>query len=233
MKRFRELIAAIRTAYPADGFFAEFEKNIRVAARRKAYRYYNDALMLLDDESWKILKAKAVEQYGNEREGQTKQPFFNQLNEAFAYRYLLRRKFTNIRFLEEGKKRTPDIRFFDQERELYCEVKSIGISQDEIKRRNGGVHDGRVYLNVNEGLINKLKSDIDGARKQIQSVGKDGIVFMAVRFDDWVLHHYENYRKQLIEFCRSGGYKDVVIKVLPMYVRRLGLIDCTRMKSIP
>src|SRR5438270_276364 len=122
MKRFRELIAAIRNNYPGDNFFAEFDKNIRVPARRKQYRYYNDALMLLDDESWEILKAKAIQQYKNERKGQTKQPFFHLLNEAFGYRYLLHRKFQNIMFLEEGKKRTPDIRYFDQGTERYCEV---------------------------------------------------------------------------------------------------------------
>ena len=88
MRRFRELITAIRTAYPGDKFFADFEANLRVPARYKQCRYYNDALMLLDDQSWAILKAKAIQQYENHREGQTKQPFFNQLNEAFAYRHL-------------------------------------------------------------------------------------------------------------------------------------------------
>src|ERR1700722_9370641 len=128
MKRFRELITAIRTAYPAAKFFAEFEKNIQVSARRKIYRYYNDALMLLDGESWAILKAKAIQQYMNHRQGQTKEHFFNQLNEAFAYRYLLNCKFQNIRLIKEGKKPPPDIRFLDHGKERSCEVKSIGIS---------------------------------------------------------------------------------------------------------
>jgi len=168
----------------------------------------------------------------NERKGQTKQPFFHLLNEAFAYRYLLNRKFQNIRFIKEGKKRTADIRYFDQGNELYCEVKSIGISEKEIQRREGGIFDGRDHMNVDDKLFNKLRLGIDEARKQIRSVGKGGIVFLSLRFDDSVLYYYDTYRKQLIEFCRLGAYKDVVIKILPMGIRRLHLIDCSRMKSI-
>ena len=115
MKRFRELIAGIREKYHSDDFFENLEDSCRrERSRQKHYRSYNDALMLLDDESWSTLKEKAIEQFMNEREGQRKQGFFNQLNEAFAYRYLLRRGFENIRFIKETKERTPDIRFSDR-----------------------------------------------------------------------------------------------------------------------
>ena len=56
---------------PADPFFADFEKSCRAEpSRRKHYRSYNDALMLLDNESWSTLKQKAIEQFPTEREGQ-------------------------------------------------------------------------------------------------------------------------------------------------------------------
>lgn len=53
---------------------------------KKYYQVYNNALIVLDDESWKILKEKALQHYFDHRRGQKKQSFFNQLNEAFAYR---------------------------------------------------------------------------------------------------------------------------------------------------
>ncbi len=86
MKRIRELVAEIRKTYPADDFFADFEESCRIEPlKRNHYRSYNDALGMLDDESWNILKEKAIEHFYNERVGQRKQAFFNQLNEAFAY----------------------------------------------------------------------------------------------------------------------------------------------------
>src|SRR6267143_826505 len=120
MKRFRELIADIRKKYPDDKFFVDFESSCRVEpAKARHYRSYDDALMLLDDMSWNILKGKAIEHFGNERDGQRKQGFFNQLNEAFAYRYLMRKGFGNVRFIEEGNRKRPDIRFVDRKKERY------------------------------------------------------------------------------------------------------------------
>src|SRR3974390_3112899 len=105
--------------------------------------------MFLDASSWKILKKKAVDHYMNQRRGQRKQGFFNQLNEAFAYRYLCRRGFRRVRFIQEGAQKTPDIRFSDHGILKCCEVKTIGISDDEIKRRSSNsVFDGSNYISL-------------------------------------------------------------------------------------
>jgi hypothetical protein len=215
MKRIRELITELRTKYPSDNFFANFESScLSEPAKRKHYRSYNDALMLLDKDSWEILKAKAIEQFGNHRAGQLKQGFFNQLNEAFAYRYLLRRRFKSIRFIPEATKKTPDIRFTDGGKESYCEVKTMGISNDEINRRKGGVYSGTIYLDLSPGFLNKLKDAITLAWEQIHSLGPTGLVFILIRFDDIALDHYSSrYRKQLTKFCQSQGYKDLVFKI--------------------
>lgn len=87
MKRIREIIADIRNRYPDDDFFSDFESSCRNSPiMKKYYQVYNNALIVLDDESWKILKEKALQHYFDHRRGQKKQSFFNQLNEAFAYR---------------------------------------------------------------------------------------------------------------------------------------------------
>jgi hypothetical protein len=221
MKRFRELVAEIRAKYPGHDFFANFEESVLPAWGRH-YRAYNDALMLLDNESWNILKTKAIEHFMDEREGQRKQNFFNQLNEAFAYRHLLRRGFRNVRFLQEGEKPTPDIRFLDRRNQSYSEVKTIGVSDDEIGGRKGEkAYSGTVYVSLSEGFVNKLKTDIEAAWKQIHSVGTSGLVFILVRFDDIALDYYDEYRAQLIKFGRRHGFKNVVIKVGHIGNRRI------------
>lgn len=215
MKRFRELIVEIRKKYPGGDFFADFESStLGEPIRRKHYRSYNDALMMLDDDSWDILKAKAIDHFKDKREGQRKQGFFNQLNEAFAYRYLLHRGFKNIRLIREASQKRPDIRFDDQEKESYCEVKTIGISDNEIERRSSErVYDGGVYFSLSSGFLNKLGTDIEQAWEQIRSLGNTGLVFIVARFDDISLDYYSRYRQQLTEFCQSRGFTNLIIKI--------------------
>ena len=214
MERFRELVAGTRKSCPDDDFFANFENNCRTPTVRKHYRCYNDALMTLDDESWNILKQKAINHFQNERDGQRKQGFFNQLNEAFAYRYLLHQGFKYVRLIKEGKSKSPDIRFVDRGAKSYCEVKTVGISDDEIRRRAGGsVHDGAVYFALSTGFLDKLADDITRAWKQIHSLGDNGLVFVLVQFDDLALDHYRRYRKQLTEFSQTRGLGNLILKV--------------------
>jgi hypothetical protein len=178
------------------------------------YRAYDRALAILDGESWDILKRKAVEQFSNERIGQRKQGLFAQLNEAFAYRYLLNIGHERVRFLEEGKQKTPDIEFVSHGRPSYCEVKTIGVSDDEINFRTGlPPRTSRDYAKLSEGFLNKLSVDYAEAWQQIHAVGDNGLVFVLVEFDDIVLDHYRGYRKQITAFCEEGHFNDLIIKI--------------------
>jgi len=169
---------------------------------------------MLDDESWEILKNKAVRHYLNHREGQRKQGFFNQLNEAFAYRYLVGRGFSDVRFIEEGASATPDIQFVVHNTQCYCEVKTLGISDDEIIRRNSRkVINGVVYINLSAGFLNKFFKAVVTARKQIQAWGPTGLVYVMVIFDDIALDYYQNYRKQIIKFALDNGFENLFIKI--------------------
>ena len=214
--------------HPGQDFVANLGKSVEPGWRthwRRHYRAYNDALMLLDNESWAILKSKAIAQFANERAGQRKQPFFNQLNEAFAYRYLLRQGLQDVRFLEEARKRTPDIRFIDGAKQNYCEVKTVGISEDEIGRRKGKkAYNGAIYQNLSPGFLNKLGTDIGEAWTQIHAVGTDGLVFILVRFDDIALDYYNDYRTQLIKFCRTHQFRNLVIKVGHLGRKRISIL---------
>ena len=191
MKRIRELIAEVRRRYPEDHFFSNFKHSCRISAAKKAYyRAYNRALMALDPESWNILKHKALQHYFDHREGQTKQGFFNQLNEAFAYRYLIGMGYGDVRFIPEGKKPRPDIGFTTDGTEMYCEVKSLGTSNDEITRRNTVMaYDGAVYARLDYGFIKKFCDAVNAAKRQINQLGTEGLVYVVVRLDDIALDY--------------------------------------------
>ena len=127
---------------------------------------------------------------------------------------------------EDGIIKTPDISYVEQEMK-YCEVKSIGISDDEIKRRYGhdldgqdfdvpdfyrlDFFDGKAHTRLSDGFLNKLLIDVNDAREQIAAVKGTGIVFVLARFDDFTRDYIETYRAQLRKFCDAE--KDVVLKL--------------------
>ena len=138
------------------------------------------------------------------------------MNEVFAYRYLVSKGFDNVRFIkEDNRKRSPDIRYKIHNVLKYCEVKTLGISNDEINRRNaeGVVHDSSVYITLDYGFLNKFCHAIKNAKKQICSFGIDGLVYIIIRFDDIALDNYNNYRKQLIEFSKAHGFENIFVKI--------------------
>lgn len=172
--------------------------------------------MAVDDMSWQILKNKALQHYMDHRPGQEKQGFFNQLNEAFAYRYLINQGFTDVRFIEEDKKKkTPDIRFMAHNTQAYCEVKTLGISDKEIDRRNRmTVSDPmEVYAKLSDAFLNKFSKTVDSAWRQIHTKGDKGLVYIVVLFDDSIRFFYNDYRKHLICFCRTHDLENIFIKI--------------------
>ena len=215
MKRIHEIIDNLRCRYPCDDFFSCFEESYRISPQKRAtYHLYNKALMVLDSESWEILKEKALQQYPNHRKGQTKQGFFNILNEAFAYRYLVCRGFHDVRLIKEGVRPSPDIQFAVHNTQNYCEVKTLNISDDEINRRiSQNVIDGWVYVSLSDSFLNKFSEAVAKARKQIQAWGPSGLVYIIMIFDDIALDYYQNYRKQLIRFAQNNGFENLFIKI--------------------
>ena len=170
--------------------------------------------MTLDDESWKILKEKALRHYMDHRDGQKKQGFFNQLNEAFAYRYLVRNGFKEVRLIKEGKRASPDIRFTVHDTKSYCEVKTLGISEDEIARRSSRkAYDGLVYVRLSDGFLKKFADAVGKAREQIQAWGINGLIYIIINFDDIALDNYQTYRKQLKIFAQDHGFENLFIKI--------------------
>jgi hypothetical protein len=220
MERIYELIQSVRKKFPIDNFFISIEQQLEqgISHVKNHYDDFNNALMILDDESWATLKEKAVKNAPDSRNGQRKQGFFNHLNEAFAYQHLLKLGYTNIKILTEGNNnKSPDISYKRNGEELYCEVKSIGISDNEITRRNSVAYVDRSMDGIlSETFFNKLKLDIEEAQSQIKSQG-DGLVFIIIKFDDFTGTYQETYREQIKSFINNHSITNIFIKFAAGY----------------
>jgi hypothetical protein len=223
VQRVRELIREAKAAYPADTFFTGVDRRLRLSSQARAfYRAYDRALSYLDQESWGALSQKALAHFRDHRRGQLKQGFFNQLNDAFAYQYLVRRGNSRVRVLREGGRTTPDLSYFSGESLHHCEVKSIGISQEEVARRRSDQYAHRnSYGSLSDGFFNKLGSDLTHANSQISSLGTPGLVFIVATFDDATLTYYDSYRGQIASFLTSHPVPEVYVKVGVIGGRRI------------
>lgn len=216
MKRFNELIQKIVHSGKEDSFLETMKTNLENQSWISAYTHYEHVFQCLDNNAWDLLSAKAIEHYQQHRDGQLKEAFYNQLNEAFAYQYLVNQGYENVAFFEENKKKkTPDLSYKINEKQFYCEVKSIGVSVDEIYRsKSGEVYDaGEAYCSLQEGFFKKLKDKFNEANIQISEYG-EGLIFIYIpRFDDVTHMYYSRYKEQIIEFITSYEIIEVYIKI--------------------
>lgn len=214
MRHIRELVAFAKAAHPSDCFFANFDQTLAIPELRADYRAYERALSLLDPESWMELRAKAVAHFSDHRPGQLKQGFFNQLNEAFAYQYLVRCGYRQVRVLREIGKTQPDLEYMDGDEKLFCEVKTLGISNEEIARRDvPKCFRSSLYYELDAGFVSKLQSTLDVAQSQINARGANGMIYLLILFDDFTLEHYARYRKQVHACIQMHTAKSVHVKV--------------------
>ena len=214
MDRFRDLVALVRAKHPRDHFFANYDQMLTIPELGDDYRAYERALQCLDPDSWTELQTKAVNHFMDQRRGQLKQGFFNQLNDAFAYRHLVRRGYRQVRVLRESGKTQPDLEYFNGGKRLFCEVKTLGISDDQIARRDVPTRfPSSIYCELDEGFLSKLRSTLDVAQGQISARNGSGMVYLVMLFDDFTLQHYDKYRKQIHSCIQAHTAKNVYVQV--------------------
>jgi len=182
------------TRCPGDGFFVGVSKTLSIEPdARKYYLAYEQALSTIDQESWETLQEKAIAHFIDHREGQQKQGFFNQLNDAFAYEYLIKEGCKDVRVLREGKGIQSDIEYTKNSEKCFCEVKTMGISDAEIEWRAASRVNPQVRSSFQElfgGFLRKLKSALDTAGRQIKARGGTGLIYIVVHFDDIAFDDY-------------------------------------------
>lgn len=217
MGRMRELINDVVSKHPEDEFILKFGLMLRQSSQARALRRaYDSALSYLDRDSWQVLREKALSHF-NDRAGKRplKEGFFNQLNDAFAYQFLVRSGCTNVSVLSEEKnKKTPDLQYFFGDVLHFCEVKTIGVSAHELAlQASDSDFDGSRYQKLSDNFFNKLETTLSKAQCQISSQKGTGLVFMIINFDDSNLCYLDIYIQQLTAFLDLHEVENIYIKV--------------------
>lgn len=218
MSRMRQLFEEILAVFPSDRYVEGIYQSLAMeSGARSVVASYDRALRSLDAESWRVLRQKAMQSFPCDIEDRGKQHFFNQLNEAFAYRFLVRQGHQQVAFVPEDtkkKRKTPDIRFLKGGAESFCEVKTIGISVDEIARtKSGEAFSTSIYSELKSPFLNKKLPDaIRTALGQLKAADGPGLVFLVVQFDDFTLQYYPVYRRQIARLL-NAQFRDAEVHV--------------------
>lgn len=217
MKRLKELIQKIVNTGKEDSFLETMKTNIENQSWISAYAPYEQVFQCLDKNAWNLLSAKAIEHYTKNKTSQ--EDFYNHLNEAFAYQYLIQQGYNNVKFLEDDKskkkkKLSPDLSYQITEIQFYCEVKSIRISDNERNRScSGESYDGSVYFLLGDKFFNKLKGHLEKAETQISMYG-EGLIFIFIKaFDDFTHMYYDRYKEEFRTFLISYEVHEVYFKI--------------------
>lgn len=216
MRFVKELVAAAREMHPDDHFFSEFETSLLNNSLKKSYyEAYERALRCLNEESWVNLRTKTIAHFHESRRLQLKSPFFDQLNDVFAYRWLVNREFSNITILAEKQGsqlgKCPDITFHALGRLCACDVKTIGTSDAELDRgQSESYSDRSVYQVLAKGFFKKIDDAIVKGTEQIRQYSDTGLVFILVHSDDYASTFQSEHRIQLSKHIRKHSVPVVV-----------------------
>jgi hypothetical protein len=218
MPRFYELVGELEKRFPTDWWIVSRRESARILDENSfpQIAIYDRALCALDDDSWTILSERAIEVFSEPKRDRGKSQFFNLLNEALAYEYLILNGFNSVRLLRaNSKNKSPDICCSRDFETRYCEVKTIGVSGEELARiRSEEVFSSAVYSLLGHQFFEKLRSTICAAKEQMDAVKGNGIVYLIVHFDDFALDHYDTYKNQITEFLALDfPGQEVVVRV--------------------
>ncbi len=200
-----ELIDAIEDRSNPRAYFKDFESSIEsTPGMAQVWAAQESQFGLLDQPSWEQLKAEAVPYLTvKDEKGRGWFQLISILNQARAHNYLKRRGCDEVRFVPRAKKagvETPDLEAIYGNREVLCEVKTLQISDDEVRARTDIL--GRKTQDVlpPEFLV-KLSRTIEKAEKQLHSYREspesECIAFLVANFDDRLGEYKRNYYEQI------------------------------------
>jgi len=216
VNRVLELVSATRTAHPSDTFFAGLERSLATRSlKRSFYAAYERAFAKLDHESWSNLVRKAVTHFHETRPHQLKGPFFDQLNDAFAYSWLLRKHFQEVRVLPErsgsNQSKQPDIAYQHQGVRYLCDTKTVNTSVQELQNRKTiAYRDSSRYAVLHPTLLRKYDDAIQNGKKQIDATGEHGLVFVVAWLDDFTMTYAAAHRRIIRTHLRRQTFPVVV-----------------------
>lgn len=122
-------------AHP-DAYFQDFEDGLaEYKSKLNAFLKLERQLAVLDAEAWSDLRGRAALELQRRRPGRGWQQLFNVFSEARAFGYLVSIGCTDIHFIKRTHGKTPDIAALRAGVPVFCEVKTINVSDDEAERR--------------------------------------------------------------------------------------------------
>lgn len=201
MPRVYELQDLIDDRSAPDAYFQEFDASLRdESEKRKTWLARERTFQRLDEEAWKFLKNEAQPYLTKpDSKGRGYQQLISMLNQAWAYEYLLDVGCRGVAFIPSGivnGQETPDLEGELGERRVLCEVKTLGISDDEAARRKAKGA-GSTVAKLEFGFLNKLTCALLKAASQMKSYDASTdirrIAFVAIDFDDFLGEYKENY----------------------------------------
>jgi hypothetical protein len=225
LPRIDDLRSLVENPASPDVFFQNFKQTFNDEPTKK--RQFTDLeheLQGLDPIAWKYLKKDVAPLLQKKHPTRGWLLLFDKLNHAKAYNHLAKVGCIAIRFIPESSvsgQKTPDLEAQLGPTKVLCEVKTINISEIEATRRTYG---GRsTQAQVSDGFFNKLISDLQRAKKQMDTSSQvqitKKIAYIVVNFDD-VLHQYaEDYKEQIDAFVAANQIPEleVLFDIKPAY----------------
>ncbi len=205
----------ILAEFPKDEYFNNFEATLDDKIVLCNWEVYEKIFQNLDEKAWQILKEKSKKHFKGSRVNNWKEPFFNHLNEAFGYSYLLKMGFSDIQYIEDLKKKNasvPDLKCKNDVGELICEVKTINTSKEELEQRKKLVAREGFDSKLNKVFIEKLESTILQAKTQISNYNVDAqkLVFLIIHYDDFFVIYNDEYKTQISLYLKENFENEVV-----------------------
>jgi len=202
------------TADPAspDAYFQNFDNNVEDSPHvRQIYDGWERVLQGLDNDAWEFLKTEAAPYLiRKDQSGRGWQQLFDILNQAHAYNYLKTVGCSDVRFIPRAKQpstRTPDLEGILDSRTVLCEVKTINISEEEVRARKEFTV-VKITNRLDDGFLRKLRSDITEAEKQLHAHTAMGearyYVYIIPCFDDFVGWCKEDYFRQIDQYLLAN-----------------------------
>ncbi|MDI6728077.1 MAG: hypothetical protein QMD44_04010 [Thermodesulfovibrionales bacterium] len=201
LPRLYELRDQIKEPNSPNAYFRDFENKLKDSHWKEKYLDLEKELQGLEPNAWEFLKNEAAPHLI--KDSKTKrgwEQLFNTLqSQARAYNYLKRLGCTDVQFIPRSRIRgveTPDLKGMMDLDKVLCEVKTINMSDEEVKAREevrtrGYGNAGSPEIQLEDGFFKKLESDITKAKRQLESYDPDSkamrMVFIVPNFDDFFL----------------------------------------------
>ena len=203
-----ELVDAIEDRKSPSAYFRDFESEIEESpSKAQVWAAREAQFASMDHLSWEALRSEASPYLtAKDAIGRGWSQLIAILNQARAHNYLKRHGCLEIAFVPRSRKsgiETPDIKASLVEQEVLCEVKTLGISDDEVKARKEMLS-RNIQWKLPPQFLTKLSKTIEKAQSQLHSYRtspqSECIAFLVMNFDDWLGEYKSTYYRQIDEY---------------------------------